>query len=189
MRSDDVREAAHSCVAALGVATDRDWAAAPAHGIELTVAGVVAHIAEMLFRYAVDLAHGPRRGDALSVSVRPDAAPAMLLTTVESGVVVLTAVLDTLPDNALGFHPQGPVNPSRFAAMACDEILVHTDDAARGLGLCFEPDAHLAAHVLRRLFPAAPHGERSWPTLRSENGRGPAHAADAGTPCRRAHPR
>ena len=37
--------------------------------------------------------------------------------------------------------------------MACDELLVHGDDAARGLGVSFEPDRVLAAAVLDRLFP------------------------------------
>ena len=32
-------------------------------------------------------------------------------------------------------------------------------------------DAHLAQHVLHRLFPAAPRGARSWPTLRWSTGR------------------
>ena len=51
------------------------------------------------------------------------------------------------------------------------ELLVHTDDAARGLGIGFEPDAHLAHRVLHRLFPATPRGSRSWPTLRWATGR------------------
>ena len=40
--------------------------------------------------------------------------------------------------------------------MACDELLIHTDDAGRGLGLVFTPDAALCARVLAHLFPEAP---------------------------------
>ena len=39
--------------------------------------------------------------------------------------------------------------------MACDEMLIHTDDAARGLGLPrgSSQDLKLAGRVLARLFP------------------------------------
>jgi hypothetical protein len=40
--------------------------------------------------------------------------------------------------------------------MACDELLIHTDDAGRGLGLVLTPDAALCARVLAHLFPEAP---------------------------------
>ncbi|MCF7547768.1 hypothetical protein [Pseudonocardia sp. WMMC193] len=62
---------------------------------------------------------------------------------------------------------------AQVVAHVGESLLVHTDDAARGLGLAFEPDARLAGHVVRRLFPWAPHDERSWPTLRWANGRAP----------------
>jgi hypothetical protein len=40
--------------------------------------------------------------------------------------------------------------------MACDELLVHTHDAARGLELPFAPPPALARATLERLFPWAP---------------------------------
>jgi hypothetical protein len=51
--------------------------------------------------------------------------------------------------------------------MACDELLVHTDDAARGLGSEFYPDSALAGRVLARLFP----WHDPWQTLLWANGR------------------
>jgi hypothetical protein len=65
----------------------------------------------------------------------------------------------------------GSPDPSGFAAMACDELLVHADDAARGLGLAFRPDADLAARVLARLFPWHIAGDDPWRTLLWANGR------------------
>ena len=55
--------------------------------------------------------------------------------------------------------------------MGCDELLVHADDAARGLGVPFSPSGALAAAILERLFPWAPAGTDPWPALLWANGR------------------
>ena len=62
-------------------------------------------------------------------------------------------------------------DPSGFAAMACDEMLIHTDDAARGLGLAFHPEPDLATAVLHRLFPWVTIITDPWEQLRWANGR------------------
>ena len=50
--------------------------------------------------------------------------------------------------------------------MACDELLVHSDDAARGLGVPFAPSrTSLVKATLTRLFPWAPAGADPWPAL------------------------
>ena len=58
-----------------------------------------------------------------------------------------------------------------FAAMGCDELLVHTRDAATGLGLDFEPPEVLSGLIVRRLFPWAPKDAEPWPALLWANGR------------------
>jgi len=55
--------------------------------------------------------------------------------------------------------------------MACDELLIHTSDAARGLGLEFAPDPNLAERLLARLFPWHHCGDDPWQTLLWANGR------------------
>jgi hypothetical protein len=55
--------------------------------------------------------------------------------------------------------------------MACDELLIHTNDAGRGLGLVFEPDPAQCARVRARLFPNAPLDVEPWDSLRWANGR------------------
>jgi hypothetical protein len=55
--------------------------------------------------------------------------------------------------------------------MACDELLVHTDDTARGLGVPFAPPTPLVRATLERLFPWAPAGADPWPALLWSNGR------------------
>jgi hypothetical protein len=80
-------------------------------------------------------------------------------------------VVDATPPGTRGWHPFGLADASGFAAMACDELLVHSDDAARGLGVPFAPPDELAEATLRRLFPWAPDGVEPWPGLRWANGR------------------
>jgi uncharacterized protein (TIGR03083 family) len=170
VRSDDVREAAEVCTCALSHTLVRDWGA-PADGLDMSVAAVVAHTGQNLLRYATDLVGGPADLGTVEVRITPDASPAALVATVRAAAEVLAAVLEATPEDTRGFHPDGSPDPSGFAAMACDELLVHTDDAARGLGVAFVPDPHLAARVLRRLFPWAPRRELAWPALRWANGR------------------
>jgi hypothetical protein len=60
---------------------------------------------------------------------------------------------------------------SGFAAMGCDEILVHGYDLATGLDLAYDPPAAAAEATLRRLFPWAPTDTDPWATLLWANGR------------------
>ncbi|MCW0211776.1 MAG: hypothetical protein OJJ54_00290 [Pseudonocardia sp.] len=178
MRSDDVREVAQVCTSALSHMLERardpgtDWAAR-AGDLDMSVAEVVAHTGQRVLLLATDLAGGPAGLGTVEVRITAHAPPAALVATVRTAAEVLAAVLDATPEDARGFHPDGLSDPSGFAALACDEMLVHTDDAAHGLGVSFVPDPHLAARVLRRLFPWAPRHELSWPTLRWANGRSP----------------
>ena len=49
--------------------------------------------------------------------------------------------------------------------------MVHTADAAGGLGLSYEPDRDLCQQTLRRLFPWAPTDIDPWRSLLWANGR------------------
>jgi hypothetical protein len=62
---------------------------------------------------------------------------------------------------------------SGFAALACNEMLIHTSDIAAGLGARFDPRREVCTRVLARLFPWAPGDNDSWETLRWANGRTP----------------
>jgi hypothetical protein len=135
------------------------------------VAQAVAHIGEGLLWYATDLAAGPRELSAMDLRVRPETAPADLVAVLGSYATVLARVIDGSAPGARGWHPAGLADASGFAAMACDELLVHTDDAARGLGLGFTPTEALSTATLRRLFPWAPSDADPWQALRWANGR------------------
>jgi uncharacterized protein (TIGR03083 family) len=165
-----VVQAAGECQALLGAAADRDWAL-PVPGMDWTVAETVAHIAEGLVWYATDLAAGPRELSVMDLRVRPETAPADLVAALGSFATVLARVVDGAPPSARGWHPAGLADASGFAAIACDELLVHTGDAARGLELPFTPSPELSRATLRRLFPWAPHDTDPWQALLWANGR------------------
>lgn len=170
MSAGDVRWAAEVCASFLTSAVDSDWSAT-VPDLEFTVSGVVAHAAEGCLWYAIDLAAGGSDLQPVEHRVKADGANGELIDTLRAYADIVAAVIDASPATARGFHPMGAADASGFAAMACDEMLVHTDDAARGLGLPFDPPAELAASVLRRLFPWVTTTEGSWAALRWANGR------------------
>jgi hypothetical protein len=55
--------------------------------------------------------------------------------------------------------------------MGCAEILLHTDDIARGLGIAYQPPDGLSRRVVARLFPWAPTDVDGWPALCWATGR------------------
>jgi hypothetical protein len=174
MPADDVLASAETVRSLLLPQLDRDWTV-PVPGLEFTVASVLAHGAAGPLWYALDLWGGPGDDAAFTVDVRADGGNANILTSLMSAAHVRAASIGAAPPETRGFHPDGAADPSGFAAMACDEILVHGDDAARGLGLRLAPDPDLAARVLARLFPwhlSAPADDGDpWQTLLWANGR------------------
>lgn len=170
MNGSEVLQAAGQCGAFLDAAVDRDWTRR-IPDMEWSVARAVAHIADTFLWYATDLAAGERELSTMDLRVRPETAPADLARTIDTFATVFTRVVDGTPPGARGWHPWGLADASGFAAMACDEMLVHTGDAARGLGLPFTPSAALSRATLRRLFPWAPTDTDPWRTLLWANGR------------------
>lgn len=171
MTGDDVRAAAALCQRLLEPALGADWSVA-VPGLDFTVASVVAHAAEAPLWYSVDMWSG-RDNAAFEVKVIATSDNGSLLASLLAAAAALAAGVDVAAPQTRGFHPFGSPDPDGFAAMACDELLVHGDDAARGLGLAFEPDRMLAAAVLARLFPwhrLAPHDD-AWRVLLWANGR------------------
>lgn len=166
------------CVDVLSATIHGDWSARPPD-LEMTVAELVAHIAQTGYWYAIDLAaRGPDLG-AVEPVVDATAAPEMLVATLRTGFRLLADVVRTAPPAARGFHPFGQADASGFAAMACDELLVHTHDVAAALDRPFRPDDDLVQPVLQRLFPWAPQDpDDVWEELLWANGR----LASAGRP-------
>jgi hypothetical protein len=117
----------------------------------------VAHTADCLLWYATDLAAGARELSTVDMRVRRDAVAADLVATIGSFATVLARVIDGAAPGARGWHSAGLADASEFAAMACDELLVHTSDAARGLALALRPAGGVGRHQ-----PARSPLSRSW---------------------------
>lgn len=162
--------AASACSSFLRSVVEADWSLC-VPDLDMTVAGVVAHAAEGCLWYAIDLSAGGQDLQAVEHRVKPDRPSFELVATLETYASIVETVVRVAPPDARGFHPMGTADPSGFAAMACDEMLVHTDDAARGLGRRFEPPTELAEAVLRRLFPWVDVGPDPWASLLWANGR------------------
>ncbi|WP_158888917.1 maleylpyruvate isomerase N-terminal domain-containing protein [Amycolatopsis anabasis] len=165
-----LRRAAAECTGFLLEHAEADWTR-DIPELEMTVAEVVAHIGNTFVWYPQDLVAGPTELSTLDIKVRPDASARELIATVSAGASVLALVIAGTPQDTRGWHPWGLADPSGFAGMACDELLVHTEDAARGLGVPFRPSPELAEATVRRLFPWAPGDADPWDALRWANGR------------------
>jgi uncharacterized protein (TIGR03083 family) len=167
---DDLLLAAGVAVECLAAAPPDDWEV-PAGSLSWTCRSTLDHTVDTLFWYSVQLASGaqralpsPRRGD-------PTGTVPFLLTTLRSSAAVLAAVVRAADPSVRAFHPVGMADPEGFTAMGCDEILVHADDIARGLGVTFEPPSDLCTAVLERLFPWAPADDDPFAELLWANGR------------------
>lgn len=167
---DDLRASRDLSVGLLRTIPDPEWSTS-IPDLDITVREMCAHFSQACFWYSIDLT--ARGEDLTSVvpEVNSDSAPADLVTSVHVGAELLASVVTTSPADARGFHPFGQADPSGFAAMACDELLVHTWDIAGGLGLEFQPPADIAGRVLARLFPWVAGDEDPWTLLLWANGR------------------
>lgn len=165
-----VTAAARECAAFLEATVRADWDVG-VPDLDMSVAGVIAHAAEGCLWYTIDLAASGKDLQTVEHRVKSDGSSRDLVDTLTTYAQIASAVIAASPDTARGFHPFGAADPSGFAAMACDELLIHTDDAARGLGLAFRPPDGLARSVLQRLFPWITPTDNSWEQLRWANGR------------------
>ena len=104
----------------------------------------------------------------------PKALITDLLPTVDTVGHILASVLRSAPSDGRFFHPAGMADTSGYVGMACVELLAHTFDISRGLGVAFQPPQELCDRILRRLFPwikdTAPD---TWATLCWATGRLP----------------
>ena len=165
----DVRETASACRRALEPVADADWDS-PAGDLEWSCRTTLGHLLSALLYYAINLtlrSAEPRP----SGQADPSLPVAELLDAVEGRAALLAAVCAAAPPEARGAHAWGMADASGFAALACDELLLHTSDIAAGLGVRFDPPRELCARVLGRLFPWAPRDPDSWEALRWANGR------------------
>jgi len=171
----DVDRALAEMVQVLGSHDTENWAVS-AGSLEWSCSATAAHVAHDLLAYAGQVAARPTDGYLpFDLAVRPGASPREVLQVVIACAGLLSSALTTADLKMRAWH-WGPCDLSGFAAMGVAEMLLHTYDITRGLGVQWLPPAILCAAVLDRLFPDAPSGDPVqillWCTGRGElNGR------------------
>ncbi|MFC7529658.1 maleylpyruvate isomerase N-terminal domain-containing protein [Actinoplanes sp. GCM10030250] len=159
MNADDVELAKNAMLTALEPTTGAPGWGNKAGTLHWTCRETCAHIAHDLIAYATQLTS--RSDDAylpLDLVVRSDATAAQLVQITAGCADLLCAALRTAGPEARAWH-WGPTDPSGFAALGCNEILLHTYDITSGLGVDWPLPDSLCAAVLARLFPDAPSGD------------------------------
>ena len=167
---EDVRAAAAVCRDALSGLVDLDWSIR-AGPLDWSCRRTLEHIPSAQLFYASHLALQAKEslprvsggGDQLTV--------ADVLLTVEIDASILEHVLRAAPTSARAYHPAGMADPSGFAGMSCDEILIHTADISAGFEVDFKPPEDLCGRVLARLFPWVQTNLGYWESLLWANGR------------------
>ena len=145
-----------------------------AGALRWTCGATLAHICDAVLWYAGNLA-SRSASDADTPMTSTKAKPGVLLSRLRSSGALLAAAVRDAPDDARGYHSWGRPDRSGFAAMGCDEVLVHGYDVSVGLNFDFVPPMEAVGGTLARLFPWAPGPDEAdpWNALLWANGRRP----------------
>jgi len=155
MDASDLESALSELHQALAPHTGGDWTV-PAGDLDWTCRDTAVHIAHDLLAYATQLAAGADGGYLpLDLTVRPTATNAEILQVIGAAGTLLATQLRAAKPDTRAWH-WGPADPSGFAALGVNEILLHTYDIGRGLRTGWLPPPALCAAVLARLFPDHP---------------------------------
>lgn len=184
MRPAHLRRVAELCADALTPWVDSDWSVA-AGSLEWDVERTIAHMVGATAKYTLYLASGCRHFIPLTCSRFDDATHAELVESIRPVAEGLANVADWVPAGTVAFHATGLKDGEGFVSMACEELLLHTHDALKGLGGVFSPNRDLAAAVLASAYPNANAGKDPWSSLLAASGR---PAFEAGSEWRLVNP-
>ncbi len=145
----------------------RDWQVRVPE-LEWNCTETLRHMINAQLSYAAHFASRSTRRLAVWRDVDPGLDVDALLDNLEAHISVLAAVIRDASPNARSWHNSGITDRSGYAAISCDELLVHTWDIGRGLGKPFELPGELCGRVVSRIFPmrvpidAAPEDAFLW---------------------------
>lgn len=164
---------ADDCLTALLTAAGQDWSR-PAHGLEWSCRETLDHLALGLTGYAGLLIARPQdRYITLFASLDPAAPIPACLEGIRIAASLLTSTVRDTAADVRAWHPWGHSDATGFAAMGVTELLLHTYDITRSLGISWAPPEGPSRAVVARLFPDAPAGHRPSDTLLWCTGRTP----------------
>ncbi|WP_406278902.1 hypothetical protein [Embleya sp. NBC_00896] len=169
-----VTAATEAAVEALVGGADADWSRRTGPGAdERSCRELLDHLALGLVGYAGLLIARPTdRYITLFASLDAAAPIRACLDGIRIAGSLLASTVRDAPPEVRAWHPWGHSDGAGFAAMSVVELLMHTDDITRALGIAWTPPAELAAPALARLFPNAPTGHAPADTLLWCTGRG-----------------
>jgi uncharacterized protein (TIGR03083 family) len=130
----------------------RDWHVR-VPDLEWNCTETLRHMINAQLWYAAHFATRSMRRLAVWRDVDPGLDVDALLENLEANVSVLAAVIRDASPEARSWHNSGMTDRSGYAAMSCDELLVHTWDVGRGLDAPFELPGELCTRLVSRLFP------------------------------------
>ena len=150
--ADDVVATRDQVVGFLRPLRGRDWRAM-VPDLEWNCEQTLRHEINAQVSYAAHLASRSTRRLPVSRTLDPGLDVDGLLDNLHAQISVLAAVIRDAPPDARSWHNSGMTDPGGYAAMACDELLIHTWDIGRGLGVPFELPGERCGRVVARLFP------------------------------------
>jgi hypothetical protein len=156
-RAGDVVMAADLAQKALVSHLERDWSLR-AGDLDWSCRRTLDHIVDTLLLYGSCVA---TRATARRTPIRngdPGAHVRDLLAALDASARMLELVCAGSPPPVRAFHPSGYADADGFRAMACSEILTHTDDILQGFDTLegWRPPDDLCERILARVFPWAP---------------------------------
>ena len=168
----DLEEARESCLEFLQPLTSRDWSK-PVPDLEWSCERTLQHVINTELYYAMHLA--TRASSPLPFPRGPAAttglSPTEMLTELRAINAVLGAVIQSAPADTRTAIGTAVTDVEGLVAIAGDELLVHTWDIGRGLGVPFVSRSPLTSRILGRLFPWARREGDAWPVFLWCNGR------------------
>ncbi|HVC15065.1 MAG TPA: hypothetical protein VND62_09425 [Acidimicrobiales bacterium] len=124
-------------------------------------------------KYTIYLASGVRHFIALSCTGWPGATHEELWRSITPVAGGLATVAGLVPPESEVFHADGELSVDGVLARASLELLVHTDDALRGLSAQLPAlPAHVVAAIMRAEYPDLPD-DCGWQALVGATGRTP----------------
>jgi hypothetical protein len=147
-----VVQAAELAAAALLPHAGADWSVR-AGDLDWDVETTVVHLVGALAKETLYLAARSTRFIAINPTAFRDATPADLVGSIVPAAHALANTAAASPPGALAYHSTGMTDAEGYVAMGCSEVLVHTWDACRGLGVEFSGSEEIAGAVVARMFP------------------------------------
>lgn len=147
-----------------------DWSAR-AGRLDWDVEQTIVHFLGALAKYTLYLASRSQCFLAVALGKFSDATHAELIASIRPLAEGLASVAEGAPDGVRAFHASGLLTPGRYLGLACEEVLVHGDDALRGFGDRLTPPMGARRRSAWAEHPTTAPDPDAWVALLAATGR------------------